>query len=103
MYVMLKEKMQECIVNVSSIDQRFKFRRETLKPIFFKVTKENTLAIIGPNGEPVAASSCCLQISRSSNIVCPFCLGIVPPTKFSKGEGGLTEPQLLEGLLGKKW
>ena len=34
--------MQECIVNVSSIDQRFKFRRETLKPIFFKVTKENT-------------------------------------------------------------
>ena len=33
----------------------------------------------------------------------PFCWGRVePPTKFSKRGGGLTGPQILEGIVGKE-
>ena len=41
---------------------------------------------------------------KRRSIVCtpPLCLVIKPPTKFSKGKGGLTGPQILEGVAWKE-
>ena len=45
----------------------------------------------------------CLMISKSHSVhpPSPFCRGVEPPMKFSK-MGGLTGPQLFEGVAGKE-
>ena len=47
------------------------------------------------------------QSQSKSNSVYPSLLsagggGVQPPTKFKKGGGGLTGPQILEGVAGKE-
>ena len=48
--------------------------------------------------------SVCQSQSKSNSVYPPplSAGGVQPPTKFKKGGGGLTGPQILEGVAGKE-